>query len=195
MFLNRSFVCSEISSLCESHDSGFYKQKGKRFSLMIINGIWVWGILWRGFKKRTIYCWKELVLGRNWWKKKSNFGFRHNLATICRHCHDHDSGHLRNAIHSLSRLMDLLKVMFLKLSNLCDSNQILHIWPLFVCKEKRNKSVHEKRIKIARKKLTLKVFIKQWFGGGDLGYIFLAVTNERIRQRAEVWVRKYLYLK
>ena len=184
MFLNRSFVCSEISSLCESHDSGFYKQKGKRFSLMIINGIWVWGILRRGFKKRTIYCWKELVLGRNWWKKKSNFGFRHNLATICRHCHDHDSGHLRNAIHSLSRLMDLLKVMFLKLSNLCDSNQILHIWPLFVCKEKRNKSVHEKRKKIARKKLTLKVFIKQWFGGGDLGYIFLAVTNERIRQRA-----------
>ena len=114
---------------------------------MIINGIWVWGILRRGFKKRTIYCWKELVLGRNWWKKKSNFGFRHNLATICRHCHDHDSGHLRNAIHSLSRLMDLLKVMFRTLSNLCYSKEILHIWPLFVCKEKRNKSVHEKRKK------------------------------------------------
>ena len=86
MFLNRSFVCSEISSLCESHDSGFYKQKGKRFSLMIINGIWVWGILRRGFKKRTIYCWKELVLGRKWWEKKIKFWlqtqFGHNLSTL-----------------------------------------------------------------------------------------------------------------
>ena len=60
-------------------------------------------------------------------KKKLNIGFRHKLATICRHCHDHDSGHLRNAIHSLSRLMDLLKVMFRTLSNLCYSKEILHI--------------------------------------------------------------------
>ena len=43
--------------------------------------------------------------------------------------------------------MDLLKVMFRTSSNLCYSNEILHIWPLFVCKEKRNKSVHEKRKK------------------------------------------------
>ena len=33
------------SSLCESHDSGFYKQKEPRFSLINIKGIRVWGSL------------------------------------------------------------------------------------------------------------------------------------------------------
>ena len=62
MFLNRSCVCSEISSLCESHDSGFYKQKGKRFSLMTINaGSWSEGFYEGGLKKELY------IVEKNWY--------------------------------------------------------------------------------------------------------------------------------